>query len=210
MTSSQQVDREKVILVEGKDEALLVDALLQDRFTNARSSVRVLDVGGKTLFRNRIQALRLRAERNGVQIRAFAIIRDAEENASNTWKSITNALVSSHFQPPSQHGAFSQARPSVGVFVLPDGTSPGALESLCRRSITGRPVARCVEQYLKCLDKQNAMLSKKRDKTFTHAFLASCKDPVARVGEAAQQGVWDFGQPAFAPLKSFINKLLQI
>ena len=51
------------------------------------------------------------------------------------------------------------------------------------------------------------MRSPNEDKTFAHAWLAARKDPVARVGEGARQGVWDFGSVAFASLSSFLGRL---
>lgn len=43
-----------------------------------------------------------------------------------------------------------------------------------------------------------------------HAYLASRRDPVARVGEAARQGVWNFDHPAFADLDKFLLRLAGI
>ena len=47
-----------------------------------------------------------------------------------------------------------------------------------------------------------------RDKTFAHAYLAATDDPVARVGEGALQGAWDFDSDAFADLSAFLRELL--
>lgn len=67
--------------------------------------------------------------------------------------------------------------------------------------------AQCVEEYLECLAKHNAMKSKNKDKSFAHAFLASTSDPVARVGEGAHRDVWDFGSMAFEDLLCFVRAL---
>ena len=60
---------------------------------------------------------------------------------------------------------------------------------------------------MECLTTHNALQSKNADKTFTHAYLAAMRDPVARVGEGAQQGVWDFQSPAFDALSQFVRDL---
>lgn len=60
---------------------------------------------------------------------------------------------------------------------------------------------------MECLETRNALKSNIPDKTFTHAYLAATSDPVARVGEGALQGVWDFPSPAFASLRRFIHDL---
>ena len=64
--------------------------------------------------------------------------------------------------------------------------------------------------YLACLQAEGALESGNRDKSFAHAWLASRRDPVARVGEGAQQGVWKFDHRAFAPLVRFIERLTTI
>ena len=48
------------------------------------------------------------------------------------------------------------------------------------------------------------------DKTFAHAYLAAMDDPVARVGEGARQGVWDFESEAFSGLTGFLRDLAAI
>ena len=50
-----------------------------------------------------------------------------------------------------------------------------------------------------------AMYSTNVDKSFAHAYLAAMRDPLARVGEGALQGVWDFGSPAFSELVGFLR-----
>jgi hypothetical protein len=37
-------------------------------------------------------------------------------------------------------------------------------------------------------------------------FRGLMENPVARVGEGALQGVWDFASPAFAPLARFLHQ----
>ena len=96
---------------------------------------------------------------------------------------------------------------------MPDGHSRGALEALCRRSVESEIAGSCVEQYLDCLKNRDgwgggiARNSAQRDKAFVHAYLASREDPVARTGEGAQQGVWDFHHEAFRPVTEFLRQL---
>ena len=111
-------------------------------------------------------------------------------------------------KPPARHGQFSDAKPSIGIFIVPDGASPGAIESLCRRSVERTRAARCAEEYLACLAEDGSRRSAAwTGKAFAHAYLASRPNPVARVGEGAQAGAWEFSHPAFAALRSFIAEL---
>ena len=95
----------------------------------------------------------------------------------------------------------------MGVFILPDGASGGAIETLCRRSIAGSETSRCVEAYIDCLKDEKALCSRNEDKTFAHARLAAGEEPVARVGEGALQGTWNFDAGAFADLSAFLLRL---
>ena len=81
------------------------------------------------------------------------------------------------------------------------------METLCRRSVKEAAATICVEQYLQCLEEYDAMNSTNVDKSFAHAYLASAKDPMARVGEGALRGVWNFDSPAFQDISCFLRDL---
>ena len=68
-------------------------------------------------------------------------------------------------------------------------------------------ISDCFDDYLNCLEERHATGSGSADKSWAHAYLAAAEDPVARVGEGALQGVWDFAAPAFAPLAGFLHQL---
>ena len=98
----------------------------------------------------------------------------------------------------------------MGIFILPDGANPGAIEDLCWRSVEDTAAAQCCSNYLACLEVSNALLSPNVGKTLVHAYLASQEDPSARVGEGALQGRWPLDHPAFEPLKDFLHRLATI
>ena len=208
-SASARISRDRVLLVEGKDEVNLVSALMNHRFdTRTAASVQVVPVGGRTGFRERLLAVKTAGER--VSLRAMGVIRDADANARAAWDSIHGALTRAGLRAPRTHGDFSDGRPGVGIFIVPDGRAQGALETLCVQSLAETPGSDCVERYLACLQAEDALESRNRDKSFAHAWLASRRDPVARVGEGAQQGVWNFKHRAFAPLVQFIERLTTI
>ena len=137
------------------------------------------------------------------------MVRDADDDAGGAFHSVRDGLRHAGYRPPPAHGGFSDAEPAVGVFIVPDGSGPGAIETLCRRSRAGDAVSGCVDEYMKCLAERAAMRSRNADKTFAHAYLAAAADPVARVGEGARQGAWDFDSEAFAELAGFLGRLLE-
>ena len=106
-------------------------------------------------------------------LRSVGIIRDADDNPQGSFDSVCNSLRSVGYEPPAAHAEFSDATPSVGVFIVPDGSQPGAIETLCRRSVEGEDAAKCADEYMECLTTHDALQSRNADKTFTHAYLAA-------------------------------------
>ena len=205
-----KIEKDRLLLVEGRDEANLFGALiehLEHRLDGERwSEIQVIDAGGKNKFPNNLRAIKAGAEARDVQ--AIGAVRDADDDAGGAFRSVCGHLSNAGYAPPAAHGGFSGATPAVGVFIVPDGDTPGAVETLCRRSREGDAVSGCVEDYMSCLDRRGAMRSGNRDKTFAHAYLAATDDPVARVGEGALRGAWDFDSDAFADLSAFLRELL--
>ena len=207
---------DRLLLVEGRDEGNLFDALIRHRFGGERrSEIQIIDAGGRDRFPGNLRAIAL-ASRNVRAVGAVrdadddavGAVRDADDDAVGAFRSICGHLRQAGYAPPAAHGGFSGATPAVGVFIVPDGNAPGAVETLCRRSREGDAASGCVEGYMSCLDERGAMRSGNRDKTFAHTYLAATDDPVARVGEGALQGAWNFDSDAFADLSAFLRQLL--
>ena len=203
--SRWQIDSDWLLLVEGKDEVNLFNALMGHCF-DVGPQIQVIDAGGVNKFPRNLNAIRTAALTRPT-LRAIGVVRDADKDAAGAFASVCRQLRNAGYESPAVHGEFSDSVPSIGVFIVPDGTRPGAIETLCRRSKEGDEVAICVEEYLSCLDEHEAMRSSNVDKSFAHAYLAAMEDPVARVGEGARQGAWDFGSPAFAELSEFLREL---
>ena len=200
-----RISTDRLLLVEGKDEVNLFDALMKRCF-DEYPGVQVIVAGGRDRFPRNMQAIRL-AAMSRATLRSIAVVRDADDDARGAFQSVCAHLRNAGYVPPSNHAGFSDATPSIGVFIVPDGLGRGAMETLCRRSVEGTNAALCVDEYLRCLERHDAMGSRNADKSFAHAYLAAMEDPVARVGEGARQGVWSLESPAFATLARFLRSL---
>ena len=203
-----RIRSDRLLLVEGRDEVNLFDALMK-HCLDAEPTVQVIDAGGKDRFPKNLRALST-AARTRPSLCAIGVVRDADDDAAGAFRSVRDHIRNVGYEPPAVHGKFSDATPSIGVFIVPNGEAPGAIESLCRSSREGDDVSRCVEDYIRCLAEHDAMRSTNVDKTFAHAYLAAMGDPVARIGEGARQGVWDFGSRAFSELSDFLRSLAAI
>ena len=200
------LEEDILLLVEGRDEVGLFNGLIKNCLQDNKSQIQLLDAGGKEKFKDNIETIRTLALKRPT-LRSIGVIRDADEHANGSFDSVCDSLRSAGYEPPAAHAKFSDATPAIGVFIVPDGSQSGAIETLCRRSVEGEDTAKCADEYMECLKTHDALRSKNADKTFTHAYLAAMRDPVARVGEGAQQGVWDFQSPVFDALSQFVRDL---
>ncbi len=201
-----ELTADRLLLVEGKDEVNLLGRLIKNCLKDDGQGIQILDVGSKDNFKPNLIAIKVAAQSRPT-LRSIGIIRDADDNPQGSFDSVCGSLRSVGYEPPSAHAEFSNATPSIGVFIVPDGSQSGAIETICRRSVAGEAAAKCVDEYMECLKTRNALQSKNADKTFAHAYLAAMKDPVARVGEGALQGAWDFQSSAFDALSQFVSDL---
>lgn len=198
-----------LLLVEGIDEVRFFCKLIENRVEDEsiRATIQLIDAGGRDRFRNRFRAISTSLmERRDVN--AIGIVRDADNSASSAFQSVRDSVSAVGYMPPSGHGVYSNSYPSIGIFIAPDGSNSGAIETLIRRSVDGSPAAECVSDYLECMEAHNSLLSRSHDKSFVHAYLSSMRDPMARVGEAAEQGVWDFNSSVFDSVSQFVSNLI--
>ena len=199
--------------MEGEDERRLFSALIR-RLDSEVPDIQIIPVGGKDAFRKRIGAINIRAEakaeENGWSRYVMAVIRDADENSESAFKSACSAIRSAGLEPPEKTGSFTENQPSVGVLILPDNESPGNLETVCNRSVARKPVAECIDKFIECAERCKAITLKNREKTWAHAYAACSDYPVARVGEAADQKLWDFTHEAFKPITNFLMHMTSI
>ncbi len=206
-TGKQYVDSDRLLLVEGKDETNLLNALIRECTDNGAPPIQVIEAGGRDQFAANLRTIGISLKARPT-FRSIGVIRDADDNPKGAFQSVCAHLQNAGYAAPPSHGTFSNTSPSVGVFIVPGGDRCGAIETLCRCSVMDTAAARCVEQYLQCLETHNAMASANSDKSFVHAYLASTRNPVARVGEGAQGGVWNFSSPAFREIRNFVCSLI--
>lgn len=198
------VTSDRLALVEGKDEVNLLKAMLSRWSIDA---LQVLDVGGIYSFKGGLEATLADARTSNVQLSAIGILRDADDDPALAFESISDTLYTLNLPVPQSPGSFVPGSPSVGVFILPNGASPGAIEELCWRSVSDTAAGRCSIKYVECLRTLDALMSPNEGKTLVHAYLAAQENPVVSVGVGAQKGYWPLDHSAFAEIKQFLENL---
>jgi uncharacterized protein DUF3226 len=112
---------------------------------------------------------------------------------------------------PFVHGDLTGSPPRLGAFLTPDGTNPGAIETICRTAVRDRRLSACVDQLVSCAGIPHATHGNPRaaeDKGWLKAYLGMTPEPDLRFYQAFDhpQGI-DAAHPAFAPLRDFILAL---
>lgn len=194
-----EIRQPRLLLVEGDADVGLFIRLCQ-RITV--SNVQIIPYGGKGNFRNVLGVLMAQAGFEGVD--RVGIVRDADNDARAALRSVQDALTHAGLPLPGQSGTAATSTVRTMIQIMPPGGSDGCLETLLWHTIP-EPLASCIDEYIECA----GVLSpgSRRAKSRVQAYIAAQKDPELRLGESARAGYWDFGHPAFEPLKEFLRSL---
>jgi hypothetical protein len=177
------------------------------RYLRLEATVQVHDLGGTTELADRLEALRDDA---GFQthVASLGVIRDAEARlAVNAFRSVQGALRRAGLPVPVVPRVAADGRPTVSVYILPDCTNKGMLETLCLRSVEDDPALPCLDEYFACLDKTPLPRRRNPDKARLQAFLASRIRSGKLLGQAAEAGYFKWNHPAMTPLLEFLRSL---
>lgn len=208
----REIYLEKLLLVEGVDEVHFFNALANKI---GISDIEIRDYRGKTKFIDNFPALV--ASESFKKVKSLGIIRDADDvnnNIEPALKSIKNALKKVKNDEtlkkrlkdatiPERDNKFSCGNPKIGIFIM----NP-MLEGLCLESVKGIKNMGCVNDFFKCLTK-NEILPNNIYKGKVLAFLATKKKTVNCIGLAAKKGYWDFKSQCMYEIETFIKELVR-
>jgi hypothetical protein len=206
--NTNKIEKENVLMVEGKDEVNFFKALLEHlKIPN----IQVIDAGGKDKFAITFSGY-IQTEGALVKIKNIGFVRDAEENkAKSAFDSICGVLMKYGLPCPINiNEIIEQDGKKVNIFIMPNNKDRGMLEDLCLTSIEKTDILDCVDGFIKCyenkiINKENYNLSKAR----ILAYLSAQTPIVTALGLAAQQGVWDFSHPCYDEIKTFLSDLFK-
>ena len=197
------INRAKLLLVEGPDDRVFLQELAKR--LNKSDDLEIRELVGKARLNKKLEAFRKVDGFEGVT--SLGIVLDADENAASAFRSVQGALKAAGLPVPAKPVKPEPGPPRVSVFIMPDNTNPGELETLCLRTVKDDPAMRCVEDLMACLETRALIRSKSPEKARAQAFLASREDPQREVGLAAVQKHWRLDDPALDDLKQFILAL---
>jgi hypothetical protein len=138
------------------------------------------------------------------------IILDIEHSIAAAQSLANDTLAVLGTMGPAVHSVLTGS-PRVGAFLTPDGTTPGAIETLCRSAVRDAGLAACVDQLIGCAGTPHAAHGNPRvaeDKGWLRAYLGMILEPDLRFHQAFDhpQGI-DAQHAAFASLRAFVLAL---
>ena len=189
-----------LILVEGKDEVLILGALVR---AEGIQGVQVISFEGKQRLPGFLKSL-VRTH-NVLSVRSIGVVRDADANPEGALKSVRDALSRVGLPTPQAPLSPASGPPRVTLMILPGASRPGALEDLCLEAVAGDPAFPCLAKYFDCLKEVGMEGPRNLSRARMQVFLASRSEAGKRLGEAAQAGYLPWDAPAFAELRTFLQ-----
>jgi hypothetical protein len=195
-TSPLIPEKESIILVEGKDDALLIEAICeQEGFGDSVQLVRHSQHGKLASV---LDLLVRRPEFERVM--RIGLTRDSDDGVASATQSMSNAWRRAR-QTLKQIGT---PAPECHLFAIPDNRSSGRLEDLCLLSATFPEILVCAERMHECA-REVSHHDIDREKGIVAAYLSMMERPGLELGTAAKAGCWNLRSEAFAPLRSFVR-----
>jgi len=193
-----------LLLVEGDTPTHFFEALL--RHLALSNDIEVRNFRSITNLRPFLLDLAKTAEFQALAT-SVGIVRDAESDAAAARQSAQHALQAAGLTP-------ARTPPiKTSIFILPDNANPGMIETLCMHAVESEPTLSgeyaCAVEFIACLNKNRVALptEPKLAKNRAQAYLATRMDVQLFPGQAAYRGHWPFDNPAFDPLKKFLQAL---
>ena len=203
-----QIKSKKLLLVEGKDEESFFSCWLKQ--IGIEKEIQIIPCGGQEQFQNKIPVVKKAPGFN--EVKSLVVIRDADDNANDAFKSVSNTLKKNKLNAPDKSGEFKKVDPKIGIFILPDGITSGMLESVCLSTVESKEILGCIDFFMDCIKKhsENSPCYKKPKnelKARLRAFLASREEDCSSLGIAAKKGYFNFQSPQLKSLSSFLKEI---
>ena len=206
MEHLKEIESQKLLLVEGKDEEVFFKIFLERKKIDG---IQVMSSGGKHQFQTLFP--RIKKAPGFDEISSLAVIHDADMDAYKAFQSICSVLKNNDMKSPDEIASFASDCPRVGVFIIPDGKNKGKLESLCLSTVKSEGIIECIDSFMTCIEKNSNSSSynfpKDIHKARCRAFLSAMEKDTPSLGVAAQKGYWDFDSEKLNPLLNFLKQL---
>lgn len=191
----------KVLIVEGKDERILVEYLQ----SILGLEFEIIDAEGEDNINNQIKKF---LTLSGDKIVSLGVLRDANNSPSSIFQGFIDCLRSIkniEINIPEEIGIFPIGLPKAGIFILPGDSQPGHLEDLLLQT-ANQEIIECVDLFIKCIKSKDYKLEFKEHKARMKAYLAIMpKHEVSTARSGLKEKYFNLDSPQLGKLKSFLQ-----
>lgn len=161
-------------MVEGNDQRNFFEAFIKHL---NRQNIQIQNFGGVNELRGFLRGFIKVPDFHSVE--SIGIVRDAETNAASAFQSVVTAIEAVGLPIPERTDQKKTDCPRVSVLILPDGRSPGMLETLLNRSFADDSVNGCIDVFFQCVnDLPNGHDSETRKGQNTRLSLDAARTPI--------------------------------
>lgn len=200
-TTPGKIEHEIQLLVEGRDPEGFCEELIKHL---TLKNVQIQNFGGVNQLRTFLPAFTKMSGFSGVT--KVGIVRDAEENATDAFKSVQGCLERAGLSIPNKPEQPFGSQPEIAVMILPGGNRSGMLETLLCETFGEEDVHSCIDGFFECVEALQIDVHRP-DKARVRAYLATKPEPNVSTGVAAKRRYWDFNHRALQPFCTFLKAL---
>jgi len=196
-------EKEKIIAVEGKDDKLFFERLLEKLKI---FDIQVWSMESKGEFKNKFPDIQL--------VSGFPIVKkvvailDADNSYQNSKQSIEQTI-NRVLKAPSNPKEFSSSNPAVAYFIMPNNRDKGMMETLCVISQKNNPAMKQVDRFIEAVNSDNAIKEKPKneDKAKAQAYLAIMPKIAYGMSYGLVKNYWDLSHIDFKELINFLKSI---
>lgn len=199
-------DYKHIILVEGKDDAIVLDIILTELNANP-NEVRVIVAGGKAGFSKHFPLI-LKSTSFASKISTISIIRDADSDPVAALGEIHNLLKKLNLPQPDVASFSDHEGKRFGVYLFPKPGMSGDLEDLALELADASATLSAAHGYIDAAVEANTSLSK-TSKRKIQSYLAGASTEIRpTVGWAFKDGTITLNSQKAPELVSFLRIIL--
>lgn len=199
-------NRSRIILVEGPDDAYFLESVLLEIGADPES-ISICIARGKDRMEVTLGSILKSSDFTQERIKGYAIIMDADDSAQNSTLELHKVLTRlGEPNPPAGGFTNRQDGRKLGLYLFPDNSTAGDLETLCLSTIQSSPLKTHAETFANTAPGGQADHLRKRQ---NQAYLSVASNPMcAGAGWASTRGVYDLKSATLDNLKAFLRTLL--
>ncbi len=197
----REIKSEKLIIVEGNDDEGFIRSILNKKHI---FDVQIENLNGLPHFKEDIPII-IKSPFFEETVKKFAIIRDADNNVYNAFKSVKDILKNNDLIPPDKINTFTNNDIQIGIYIFHKPNSNyGKLEDLCLATVEDTEAMKCVNIFWECI-KSLSDVPKDPSKSMCQAYRAAMYESFPHLGIAAEKGIWNLESIILNDLCSFLN-----